>query len=226
MKQTVLNVFCFFVLCIPLESLAASFSIGSMSVTSGEFDIDTSDTAGVNPFTRIGPNTNLVGGYIGNGGVAVAPEVPDPDSIVGAMFSGFPINVYTAASNLGGNTAAGTISGGPVPTGTLDDVAGIITMDLSSFFFNWNDSDIHAGTGKTDGVTSALATGAWDPVTGDYTLSWISLTGLGPKANLVSFISLSGVATPVPVPATFILFFSGIAGLLGVSNRRKTAGTE
>ncbi|MFV1998506.1 MAG: VPLPA-CTERM sorting domain-containing protein, partial [Acidiferrobacterales bacterium] len=175
------------------------------------------------PFTTIGPNTNLVGGYIGDGGVGLPATTPDPDSIVAAQFSGFPINVYTAASNLGGNSPAGSIAGGPVPTGTLDDVAGTITMDLSSWFFNWNDSDLQAGTGKADGVTSTFATGVWDPVSGLYTLSWQSLTGLGPTPGLVTFISLSGVASPVPVPAAAWLFGSGLLSLVGISRRRKKA---
>jgi len=205
---------------VSLAVNAASFDIGSMTITSGEYDIDTSDGSGLAPFTTIGPNTNLVGGYIGNGGAGLLPGTPDPDRIVGDQFSSFPINVYTAASNLGDtNTIAGSIAGGPVPTGTLDDVAGTITMDLSSLFFNWNDNDISVGTGKSDGVTSALATGVWNPVTGQYSLSWTSLTGFGPKGNLVSSFSLSGNVTAVPVPATAILFFSGLMGLFGVSRR-------
>ena len=225
MKTGLRGALCAVIASMPLAVGAASFNIGSMTITSGEFNIDTSDGVPASPFANIGPNTNLVGGYIGNGGVGLPATTPDPDSIVGIQFSGFPINVYTAASNLGGTSPAGTIAGGPVPTGTLDDVAGTITMDLSSWFFNWNDNDLQAGTGKADGVTSALATGVWDPVSGQYTLSWFSLTGLGPKAGLTSFISLSGVASPaaVPVPAAAWLFGSGLLGLVGISMRGKKA---
>ena len=223
MKTGLRGALCAVVVSMPLAVGAASFNIGSMTITSGEFDIDSNDGIPASPFTTIGPDTNLVGGYIGNGGVGLDPTTADPDSIVGAQFSGFPINVYTAASNLGGNSLAGSIAGGPVPTGTLDDVAGTITMDLSSWFFNWNDNDLHAGTGKADGVTSAFATGVWNPVSGQYTLSWQSLTGLGPKAGLTSFISLSGVASPVPVPAAAWLFGSGLLGLIGVARRKERA---
>jgi len=222
MKVSMTRVLCVVSMAVSLAGNAASFDVGSMTITGGDYDIDTSDGSGPAPYTSIGPNTNLVGGYLGNGGVGLLPGTPDPGSIVGAQFSSFPINVYTAASNPGDtNTVAGSLVGGPVPTGTLDDVAGTITMDLSSWFFNWNDNDISAGTGKADGVTSAFASGVWDPVTGVYTLSWQSLTGIGPKADLVSSFSLTGVASPVPVPAAVWLFGSGLLGLTGVAYRRK-----
>ena len=166
MKTGLRGALCAVVVSMPLVVGAAGFNIGGMTITSGEFDIDTSDGNPTSPFISIGPDTNLVGGYIGNGGVGLPPTTPDPDSIVGTQFSGFPINVYTAASNLGDSLPAGSIAGGATPTGTLDDVAGTITMDLSSWFFNWNDNDLQAGTGKADGVTSAFATGVWDPVSG------------------------------------------------------------
>jgi len=224
MKTGLRGALCAVIVSMPLVGGAASVNIGSMTITSGGFDIDISDGIGVSPFTTIGPNTNLVGGYIGNGGLGLPPATQDPDSIVGTLFSGFAINVYTAASNLGDvSTPAGSIAGGAIPTGTLDDVAGTITMDLSSWFMNWNDNDIFAGTGIADGVTSALATGVWDPVSGQYSLSWQSVTGIGPKAGLVTGTTLSGVASPVPVPAAAWLFGSGLLGLIGVARRKERA---
>ena len=209
----------FFVLATSVN--AATFSIGSMYITAGTFDIDTNDGGLASSFSFFGPNTNLVGGYIGNGGLDLLATTPDPGSIVGAQFSSFPINTYTAASNLGDDsTLAGSLSGGLVPTGILDDIAGTITMDLSSWFMNWNNNDIHAGTGKADGFTSALATGTWDPVTGAYSLSWLSLTGTGPKAGLESSFMLEGTASTVPVPPAIWLFGSGLIGLIGVARRK------
>ncbi|HHJ16371.1 MAG TPA: hypothetical protein ENJ80_06695 [Gammaproteobacteria bacterium] len=222
MKNVLMSIFCAAIVSVPLLGVSATFNIGSMTITSGEFDMDTSDGSGLSPFTVIGPNTNLVGGYIGNGGVGRPPTSPDPERIAGAQFSGFPINVYTAESNLGGAQPAGSIAGGPVPSGVLDDVSGTITMDLSSWFFNWNGNDMHTGTGKSDGVTSAFATGVWDPVSGEYSLSWQTLTGIGSNPDFVSVISLRGVASPVPVPAAIFLFLSGLLGLIGVSNPGKS----
>lgn len=209
---------------MPLVGNAATFNIGSMNITAGEFDIDTTDSVPGQLFSFFGPNTNLVGGYIGNGGIGLSAAIPDPSGIVGAQFSGSPMNTYTAASNIGDdNTAAGSLSGGPVPTGILNDVAGTITMDLSSWFVNWNDNDIHAGTGKADGFTSAIAAGVWDPVTGAYSLSWLSLTGIGPKDGAKSSFTLEGVASVVPVPPAIWMFGSGLLGLVGMARREKGA---
>lgn len=220
-KSSWLSAVCICIGFIPLLGNAATFNIGSMNITAGEFDIDISDGLPASPFSFFGPDTNLVGGYIGNGGLGLLATTPDPNGIVGAQFSGFPINVYTAASNLGDtSTSTGTQLGGAVPTGILDDVAGTITMDLSSWFLNWNDNDIHAGTGKVDGSTSALATGTWDPVTGAYSLSWLSLTGLGPKAGLVSSFTLEGVVSAVPIPSAIWLFGSGLLGIIGMTRKK------
>lgn len=184
-KLSWLSAVCICIGFMPLLSNAATFNIGSMNITGGTFDIDINDGAPASSFSFFGPNTNLVGGYIGNGGLGLLATTADSGGIVGAQFSSFPINIYTAISNLGDDsTIAGSLSGGPVPTGILDDVAETMALDLSSWFMNWNNNDIHAGTGKADGFTSALATGTWDPVTGAYTLSWFSLTGTGPKAGL------------------------------------------
>ncbi len=211
---------------VPALVSANIFDINSMSITSGTFElrdpsgvpvINTDNGLGISPFTVIGGNTNLVGGYIGNGGTGT-------DTIASLSFSGAIANMYTAASNLGdSNSPAGTIAGGSVPFGSLDDVGNTINIDLGSWFMNWNSNDIHTGTGKTDGVTSAFAAGAWDPVTGAFTLSWQSLTDSGPKAGFTALIELSGIASPVPLPAAVWLFGSGLIGLLGVTRRKKAA---
>lgn len=85
---------------------------------------------------------------------------------------------------------------------------------------NWNSNDIHVGTGKTDGITSASAAGTWDPVTGAFTLSWQSLTDSGPKAGFIARIELSGTASPVPLPAAVWLFGSGLLGLIGIARKK------
>ena len=222
-KSHLLNTACILIAILPLHSNAATFNIDSMNITGGGFDIDISDgTITINPFTTFGPNTDLVSGYIGNGGTGLLPDTPDPDSIIGVQFAGLPVNAYTAASNLGDtSTAIDTQTGGLIPTGTLDDIAGTITMDLSSWFMNWNDTDIQAGTGKADTSTSDFATGIWDPVSGAYSLSWQSITGAGPKASTLTYITLEGIASPVPIPTTIWLFGSGLLGLVGIA-RQKT----
>lgn len=218
---------------------AATFSIGSMSVTGGTYTVWGSDGSLVtnpdsgsstSPFTTFGPNTNLIGGYIGNGGGGLLASTPDPASIVGGMWFGTPFNTYTSTSNLGDNSsAAGSIAGGPVPSGVLDNVNNTITMDLSSLFGNWSDVDFNIGTGKNDGTTSAQATGAWNPITGAYSLMWTSTvanTVGGPclPTNCVAQFTFAGTASPVPVPEAFWLFGTGLAGLFGLARHRKRNG--
>lgn len=214
---------------------AATFSIGSMNISGGTYTIwdsggvlvvNPNTSSSTSPFTTIGPNTNLVGGYIGNGGGSLSSSNPDPASIVGGIWFGSPFNTYTAAANLGDDSSpAGSISGGPIPFGTLDDVGGTITMDLSGLFGNWSNIDFNIGTGKNDSITSAFATGSWDPVAQSYTMSWYSTvpsTVGGPCAptQCTAQFIFEGTASPVPLPAAFWLFGSGLLGVLGLARRR------
>jgi len=201
---------------VAVESPAATFAIGSMEITGGTFALDTVPLT--LPFQFIGPNTNLVGGYIGNGGGGIAPAVQDPDSIVGLQWSGFQINTYTAASNLGDDfTTAGTLTGGPVPTGVLDDVAGTISMDLSSFFANWGDNDFQAGVANA-GAAGGF-TGDWNPTTGAFTLAWTGPAAGGPWVGIQTQWVLTGTAVAVPVPAAIWLVGTGLVGVAGVARR-------
>lgn len=143
-----------------------------MNITGGGFSVD-GFTTGFVPFNYIGPNTNLVGGYIGSGGASVGINTANPTRIADADWAGYPLSIYTAAASLGdANSPAGTYSGGPVPSGTLDNVTNTITMDLRSWFGNWNNGDYITGTGRNDGVTSEMATGTWNPATYAYVLQW------------------------------------------------------
>ncbi|MFC1773857.1 VPLPA-CTERM sorting domain-containing protein [Pseudomonadota bacterium] len=219
MKSRLLVAMCIFMGFMPILGHSAIFSISEMTVTGGSFGLDQSGGPFILPFQTIGPNTNLIGGYLGNGGAGLDSVTPDPNSIVGMQYSGFALNTYTAATNLGDdNTVVGSQIGGTVPSGTLDTVAGTITMDLSSWFANWNNNDIHSGTGKNDGVTSAFATGMWNPLTGEYSLSWQSAAG-APYLN-TSYWTLEGIASPVPVPAAMWLFGSGLLGLVGMARKK------
>lgn len=217
---------------------AATYRTSGMNITGGTYTVwDSSGALVVNPdtgsstspFTTFGPDTNLVGGYIGNGGGSLPDYTPDPASIVGGSWFFSPFNTYTAAANLGdSNSPAGSIPGGPVKFGILDDVNGTITMDLSSLFGNWRDTDFNIGTGKNDGITSAFATGAWNPETWAYTMSWYSTidsTVGGPclPSQCTALFVFEGTATPpLPLPAAFWLFGSGLVGLLMLARRQST----
>lgn len=212
-------------LLMPASSLtanAASYAIGSMNISGGGFSVD-GFPDGFVAFNYIGPNTNLVGGYIGTGGAGVASTTPNIARIASANWYNLPLDLYTAAANLGDiNSPAGSLVGGLVPTGTVDDMAGTITMDLRGWFANWSDGDYITGTGRSDGFTSAMATGTWDPITHAYTLHWDSATlGAGYAPCCYSHWTLEGTAAPVPVPAALWLFASGLLGLIGAAWRQK-----
>ena len=203
---------------------AATYAIGNMNITSGGVLVD-GFPDGFVPFYYLGPNTNLVGGYIGAGGASLPSTAYDPNAIAAFDWYGLPVSLYTASANLGDTySTAGTVTGGPVPSGNLDNLAGTITMDLSGLFGNWNDGDYITGTGRNDGITSAVATGTWNSATRAYTLYWDSKT-IGPSCpepnGCVSHWTLQGTASPVPVPAVIWTFGSGLLGLFGARWRRK-----
>jgi hypothetical protein len=204
---------------------AATYAIGNMNITGGGVSVD-GFTPSFAAFNYIGPNTNLVGGYIGSGGVSLPASAYDLNGIASFDWYGLPVSLYSAAASLGdASSPAGTFTGGPVPSGTLDDIAGTIMMDLSSLFGTWADGDYIIGTGRSDGITSAMATGTWNPITNGYTLYWDSRTmGLGAcpaPDGCISHWTLEGTASPVPAPAALWLFGSGLMGLIGIQWRRK-----
>lgn len=188
---------------------AQAAGIASMSITGGSYFV-----AGVTPspvpFTYIGPNTNLVGGYIGAG---VDSPTFDPSSPVSFNYFGAPVNTYTAAMNLGSQySTAGTLAGGPAPSG--DITGGVITMDLSSWFHNWFGMDFHSG-GTATGSASCVGTSCTFS-----NLTWNAVLIGGTTHGFTANWTLNGTATVVPIPATLWLFGSGLLGLLGFMRRR------
>jgi hypothetical protein len=200
---------------------ANAAAITSMTITGGSFFMSDGVTPGRIPFTFIGPNTNLVGGYI-NGGLT--SPFADPNAIGRFIFFNSPVNLYTAASS-----NIGAIPGGPVPTG---DITGtVMTMNLSSFFANWAGTDFNQGSATAS--TNFVPT-AGNPVPADVpgsvscvgtectftNLEWQSLIVGGPFNGKTGTFTLSGTATIVPAPAAVWLFGSGLLGLVGIARRR------
>lgn len=228
------------VLLLTSNTQASTLNIASMDITGGGYRVwDSSGTSIINPdtgtsfwaFTIFGPDTNLVNGYIGNGGGGLPDTTADPDSIVGNLWFGTPINIYTSAMNLGDDqTPAGTIAGGVVPFGALNDINNTIVMNMDGLFGNWANIDVNIGTGKNDGFTSSVASGTWNPLTQAYSLSWVTTVdnSLGgpclPTNCTAEFIfegtAFQGTVNVVPVPATVWLFGSGLLGLMGVARRK------
>lgn len=214
-------------LSLSVNTYAASYSIDTMNIMSGGFVaydhsgqavVNTSAGSTYTPFTTFGVDTNLVGNYLGN----------TTNGFVSATWFGTSVQFYSAASNLGSSSyPQGSIQGGIVPSGILNDTSDTITMNLSSIFAYWGGSDFHQGTGKNDGITSLLATGDWESTTGFYSLSWISnidpsVCGpLGSTCSAEYTIEGYAVASVVPVPSALWLFGSGLIGLVGFARRKQ-----
>ncbi len=214
------------------QASAAILNIDSMNITSGNLVRSFNPNDSVTPieldFTG---NTNLVGGYINTNttpdGLAISQTnfrmVKDPSE---------PTQyTYTALSNIRHNNewtgmapvVDGSISDPSyaIPSGTVDDVAGTITMDLSSWFAN------HMGMNQNLG---GIATGQWDSTSGEITdLSWSALLSQGAQKGATVTWTLQGEVlstssaniSAVPLPGAFWLMGSALFGLFGLQKRNK-----
>jgi len=195
---------------------AAPSQIAHMTVSGGSLS---APMAGYYPtLIHIGPDTNLVGGYIGSGGTtATGPSDYALDNLMVFDLAGATASIYTAASNLGDiNSPAGSLQGGAVPQGTLDPDAGLITLDAKSFFFNSNDTDLSIAPDPWLG--SPPVTGSWDSATGLYSLEWSFIVPGG--FGTTWYLSLTGIATPVPEASMAGLWIAGLGLLLPWMRKR------
>ena len=214
-------------------------AIVSMTITDGEFFMNQGVGAGDPPYVfGDATTTNLISGYQGSGGAGVSGTECDATSPMCFQFFSSSVNTYTAASNIGdSSTPAGTITGGPVTTG--DITGNVMTLDVSSWFANWNGTDFSQGyteagdavTASTDWTNSADFIGQGLPQGGSASctgttctfnnLRWEAYISGGAFDGKTGFWSLDGTATVVPVPAAVWLFGSGLLGLVGIARRRK-----
>lgn len=209
---------------------AQAVAVSSMTLSGAAFCMDapgstntscmatgTGGNVGTATVTGVDSSYNLVSGYHGagtfNGGA-------NPASIIDMMFFGGAVNTYTAASNLGTvNNAPGSIPGGPVPTADVSGSA--ITVDLSSWFANYNGTDFNQG--------SPSVVGTWNSGTNDFTVRWTSTIIGGSFNNFVGTWTLQGTAlaaaAPIPEASTYGMMLAGL-GLVGamVTRRRKLVG--
>lgn len=167
-----------------------------MNITSGNLVRSFNPTDSVTPIELdFSGNTDLVGGFINRNtttdDLAISQTnfrmVKDPNE---------PTQyTYTAATNIRHNIewdGEPPIEDGiltdpsyAIPTGTVDDEAGTITLDLSSWFAN------HMGMNQNLG---GIATGTWDPDTGIFTeLSWSATLTQGMQKGATVTWTLRGI---------------------------------
>ena len=213
---------------------AQAIGVQSMTVTGGTFEMP-GFTVSPLPYTHFGTGAaNLIGYNNGSGGSNVANTAFDAAGTVGFLFgsptNNLKVNTYTAVSNKGDNgSAAGTIPGGPAVTANATSFTdgATITVDMSSFFANYNGTDFNQGSGK-DAVgvpDGSFATGTLSGCVGNtcnYSIGWSSYIVGGPFDTNTGIWTMTGVAAAVPEASTYGMMLAGL-GLVGamVARRRK-----
>ena len=156
-------------------------------------------------------NMSVDGSYDGSAPATVGSEASySPTSIATFEFGFFgPVATYTQQTDSEGQ--------GPFPGVTGDLTGSALTLDLSSWTAWWNGTDFNQGGAANSAVTTTT-TGA-----GAFSATWSATVVGGAFDGQVGSWTLTGVATPVPVPAAAWLFGSGLIGLVGVARRRRAA---
>ena len=171
---------------------AAELNITEMTITGGTFALG--EGAATDVISAGDEAPIVMGTYQG------VPSNTAAGSLATFSFQAFgPVGTHTA-DNLDG--AQVSVNGGaaenpPAPTGTVDDGAGTISLDLGSWFAFWNGNSFNQG--------NHTVTGTYDPATGDYDISWQSLITGGPFDGNIGFWNLTGVVTAGPAgPVTTV----------------------
>lgn len=211
---------------------AQAIDITSMSVTGGSFFM-----GGFTPspilYESYGTGAaNLIGYHNGSGGAHIADTAYDPAGTVGFVFgsqtSHKTINTYTAASNMGDiNSAAGLIPGGPPVSASVTSFTNgsTLTVDLSSFFMNYNGMDFHQGSGVDasgvpDGSFALGTLSGCGADTCNYSISWNSYAVGGSIDGYTTSWVVTGVVA-VPEASTYGMMFAGLVLVGGIVARHR-----
>ncbi len=190
-------------------------------------------------------SVTITGGDFGMG-------APAPEACNGGPFGSFQCITGTATYNAGDHSSAGVAMfnffNAPVTAflgdsaagaagasdwtngfqGSVDTVAGTISLNLGGFYANWNGSNFLQGTDSagTNG-TSVAATGTisnWNAATntGDFDIAFHSYITTAPFADQTGYWHITGsvVAAPVPEASTYGMMLAGL-GLVGFAVRRR-----
>lgn len=178
------------------SAMAAPQSVVSLIANNGSFNLGGSPgTPGSWAFSGAGQN------LIGDINVAYGSSF---------TFFGNPVNVFSGDGTYAPYGGAPVQGGNPI-SAMADDVAGTITVDLSSWTAFWNGTNFNQG--------SAAATGSWNSTTGAFNISWSSTVQGGPFNGQTGNWSLQGVAA-VPEASTYGMMLAGL-GLVGFAVRRR-----
>lgn len=213
------------------QASAEMFNVTSMNITSGNLVRSFNPNDAITPIVLdFSTNTDLVGGFINKNTTTDDKSISQTNFRMVKDESEPTQYTYTAATNIRHNAeweGTAPIDDGKlidpsyiVPTGILDDEAGTITLDLSSWFAN------HMGMNQNLG---GVATGQWNVETGEITdLTWSSeLTQGMQKGKKLTWtlqgnvLSKSALSKPVFSASTGTLTLPAVDVLDG-SGKRKT----
>lgn len=196
-----------------------------MQVTGGQFGMGFFTGFGYLPITLFGSGAADITDQYNPAGWNVSAAQPSgvaaPGSIASFTFGTGPndqVNTFTNAVSgqidpVTGNPVAG---GGPVPvyTGTMTN--GTTTLNMSSFFANWNGTVFNQGNSAAALTLSGCAGSSCN-----YSMSWLAPISGGPFNGQTGSWVLTGTIAAVPEASTYGMMAAGL-GLVAFATRRRT----